>query len=325
MESALFSKITSQVRNEFDWFKESFSSLLDTDDAYMKPLLDNVRNANGKMIRPLLVLLTARYFGSINDKIYHVASSVELLHTASLIHDDVVDSSMKRRNKPSVNAEFDNKLAVLLGDYILTLSMLEMSKTGNLDNMKKLSGISRTLSIGEIVQLGVRNERELSEESYFRIVSQKTAELFSFCSMITASICGGSEEQIRMFAEFGRLVGTAFQIRDDVFDYFKSDMTGKPSGNDLREGKFTLPAIHAINSSKLDWSDTVMLIRSGSATDDDIAELIVFTVKNGGIEYANQYAENLVRQAEDYLPKDMQPELREAFISYLQFIIARNN
>lgn len=321
----MFSKITVPVRDEFGKFKEFFSSLFDIDDAYMQPLLDYVSNVNGKMVRPLLVLLTARYFGFPGDRVYHAASSVELLHTASLIHDDVVDSSMQRRNKPSVNAEFDNKLAVLLGDYLLSLSIREIARTEMLENIRTMSELSGTLSVGEIFQIGVRNDTTLSEERYFRIIGQKTASLFSYCASISATICGGSAGQVALFGEFGRLAGLAFQIRDDIFDYFKSEETGKPSGNDLREGKFTLPAIHAINSSTLDWSDTVRSIRSGLAIDDDIAKVTEFTVKNGGIEYASQYMEHLARQAEGLLPADMEPTLREAFTSYLQFIIGRNS
>lgn len=325
MQKDLYISAIAPVRSEFEEFKLHFRALFQTDNADLKTLLEPLSDQTGKMLRPILVLLTARYFGPVDKSVIHLASSLELLHTSTLIHDDVVDNSLLRRGNPSFNAIFDNKLAVLLGDYVIALGLSEMHETGLADNVCALSELSKTLSSGEISQLFVRSSAYLSEESYFEIISRKTASLFSYCCRLAANTCGASRETAESFAEFGRLAGICFQIRDDIFDYFPSPETGKPSGNDLAEGKFTLPAIYALNNSDRDWSETIRAIRSCSASDETRSEVNEFTVESGGIQYAEERMHSFADSALRSLPEDMPSDLRQAFEDYMSLIIIRKS
>lgn len=318
----LFRSITEPIDSELSRFKEHFSSLLDTDDANLAVLLDCLKARNGKMLRPVLALLIGKYYGFPSDSIYNVAVSLELLHTASLIHDDVVDNSILRRGNASFNAIFDNKMSILFGDYVVGMSLEEMAKTGD-GNVSILSGISKTLSSGEIAQLSVRSSLELSEDSYFDIISRKTACLFSNVAYLAARVSGATESEALSFSGFGRMSGLCFQIRDDIFDYLPTECLGKPSGIDMREGKITLPAIYALNASGLDWSDTVRDIRGCVATDEQIKAVTEYTIGHGGIRYAESRMQEFASQAMEFLPGDMPDTLRRAFSDYIDLVISR--
>lgn len=324
MDNELYMSAIDPVRSELDLFREHFNSLLKDDDPDVASLLERLRSRSGKMMRPILVLLTGKYFGFPTNRLYNVAAGLELLHTATLIHDDVVDNSMMRRGLSSFNAVFDNKLSVLFGDYILAKALGEMSRSGLIDNIMALSALCSTLSLGEIAQLAVRNDEKLDEDSYFDIISRKTACLFSFAGSLSAATCGADDSKKKAFGHFGHLAGLCFQIRDDIFDYYQSDETGKPSGNDLKEGKFTLPAIYALNSSKIDWSDTIRDIRSCNASDKQIADVTAYSIQSGGIDYAVSKMSELSNEALTSLPSDMPSNLKKAFESYMSLIIRRN-
>lgn len=319
----LFKSITEPIGSEMEKFKSYFVSLFDTDDADLAPLLDCLKSRNGKMLRPILALLIGKYYGFPSDRIYNVASSLELLHTASLIHDDVVDNSMLRRGNASFNAVFDNKMSILFGDYVVALSLQEMAKTGDSDNVSYMSQLSMMLSSGEIAQLNIRSSLDLSEESYFDIISRKTACLFSCAAHLAARVSGASDADIESFAEFGRLAGLCFQIRDDIFDYTASDNIGKPSGIDMKEGKITLPAIYAMKTSDSDWSDTIRDIRACVATDDQIRTLTEYSIANGGVEYAVTRMREIASQALGLLPEGMPDKLHTAFADYIELVIRR--
>lgn len=324
MNLDLYNSAISSVQREFDDFKRYYRSLFTSSDADMSLLLDSLSKRNGKMLRPLLVLLIAKYFGYSSEEILHVASSVELLHTSSLIHDDVVDNSSLRRGLPSFNAVFDNKVSVLLGDFVLALSLREMAASGNLRNVAFMSELSQTLSSGEITQLFIRSTDEVSEEQYFDVINRKTACLFSCSASLAAVTSGASADEINSFSQFGAMAGIAFQIRDDIFDYFPSPETGKPSGNDLQEGKITLPLIFAINSSGKDMSELVRSVRSCTATREQLQEISEFAVQNGGIEYAEQCMDKYREKALSYLPSNMSDTLRRSFTDYLSLLIYRD-
>ena len=279
---------------------------------------------NGKMMRPVLVMLVAKSFGNLKDSIYHLASAVELVHQGSLIHDDVVDESETRRGKSSANAAFDNRLAVLLGDYIVSKSLQEVVATQNLKCVNAISTLIGTLSEGEITQLDVLNSTTLSEQAYFEIISGKTASLFSACTSLSAILSGASDKQVEAFRTYGNIAGLCFQIMDDILDYHDSKETGKPSGNDLKEGKFTLPAIYALTHSDLDWSAHIKAIRSLSATPDQIREVTEYTLSNGGIDYAVRKMQELKAKALDVLPSNLPDSLKTAFSSYLELIVNRS-
>ena len=316
-------QILLPIEAEFDEFKSKYSSLFSCSNPAVDLLLKFLLQRNGKMMRPVLVMLVAKSFGELSDSIYHLASAVELVHQGSLIHDDVVDESETRRGKSSANATFDNRLAVLLGDYIVSKSLQEVVATQNLECVNAISTLIGTLSEGEITQLDVLNSTTLSEDAYFEIITGKTASLFSACTTLSAILCGASEDEIEAFRTYGNIAGLCFQIMDDILDYHDSKETGKPSGNDLKEGKFTLPAIYALTHSNRDWSTHIKAIRSLSATPEQIREVTEYTLSNGGLDYAILKMQELKKQAIKGLPALKSPELRNSFESYLELITNR--
>ncbi|MBQ0094719.1 MAG: polyprenyl synthetase family protein [Bacteroidetes bacterium] len=315
--------IFSPIADEFDEFSRRYTSLFSCENQAVDLLLKFLLRRKGKQMRPALVLLTSKCFGQIPDSVYHLASAVELLHQGSLIHDDVVDESEKRRGLRSANAAFDNRIAVLLGDFIVSKALKEITATDNLDSVGALSGLIGTLSEGEITQLNALGQDNLSEDLYFEIISKKTANLFSSSTSLAALLSGASEQEIKAFHTFGLIAGLCFQIMDDILDYHDTDETGKPSGNDLKEGKFTLPAIYALNSSDRDWSSHIKAIRGLYATPFQIAEVTEYTLSNGGIQYAENKMQELKKQAMDSLPAFISSDLRKAFQSYLDLIVNR--
>ena len=317
-------QICTPIETEFNEFTKRYSSLFSSGNPGVDLLLRFLLERKGKLMRPILVLLVAKCYGQVNDAAYHLASAVELLHQGSLIHDDVVDESDKRRGKKSANAVYDNKMAVLLGDYIVSMALQQIIATANIRSVDTLSTLIGTLSEGEITQLNALDSTTLSEDLYFDIISKKTAILFSSCTAQSALLSGASESEIEAFRQFGHVAGLCFQIMDDILDYHASSETGKPSGNDLKEGKFTLPAIYALNHSDRDWSGHIKSIRSLEATPEQIREVTEYSVSNGGITYAFSKMEELKAQALQGLPDFIAPELRTAFQSYLELITNRS-
>jgi len=316
-------QICAPIEQEFAEFKNKYSSLFSSANTGVDILLKFLLERNGKMMRPILVLLVAKCYGMAKESIYHLASAIELLHQGSLIHDDVVDESDKRRGKKSANAVYDNKMAVLLGDYIVSMALLQITATANIKSVNVLSKLIGTLSEGEIIQLNALDSTTLSENLYFDIISKKTAILFSSCTSLSALLSGAPEKEIEAFRQFGHVAGLCFQIMDDILDYHDSIETGKPSGNDLKEGKFTLPAIYALTHSDRDWSGHIKAIRSLEATQEQIREVTEYSVSNGGIEYALSKMEKLKKLAIQGLPAFVSPELRNSFECYLNLITNR--
>ena len=318
-------QIMLPIEAEFGEFKSKYSSLFSSPNPAVDLLLKFLLQRNGKMMRPVLVLLVAKSLhNDIPASVYHLASAVELIHQGSLIHDDVVDESETRRGKTSANAAFDNRLAVLLGDYIVSKSLQEVVATQNLECVNAISALIGTLSEGEIAQLDVLNSDILSEEVYFDIITGKTASLFAACTTLSAILSGASANQVEAFRTYGTIAGLCFQIMDDILDYHNSQETGKPSGNDLKEGKFTLPAIYALNHSDRDWTAHIKAIRSLTATPQQIREVTEYTLSNGGIDYAIQKMQDLNTKALNALPTQMEEPLRAAFTAYLELIINRS-
>ena len=316
-------QICMPVAAEFDEFRSRYSSLFSCSNPAVDVLLKFLSRRNGKMMRPLLVLLVSKCYGQVPDSVYHLGAAVELLHQGSLIHDDVVDESEKRRGHRSANAAFDNRLAVLLGDYVVSMALQQITATAHVRCVQHLSKLIGTLSEGEINQLNALDFDTLSEDVYFDIISKKTAILFSTCTELSAVLSGASGQEIEGFRQFGHVAGLCFQIMDDILDYHSSDETGKPSGNDMKEGKFTLPAIYALNSSGRDWSAHIKAIRSLTATPEQIKEVTDYTVSSGGIDYAVRKMDELKKQAIQGLPAFISTDLRTAFESYLELITNR--
>ena len=319
----MIKQICAPIEQEFEEFRNRYSKLFSSANPGVDLLLKFLLERKGKLMRPILVLLVAKCYGLVKDSTYHLASAVELLHQGSLIHDDVVDESDKRRGKKSANAVYDNKMAVLLGDFIVSMALIQITATANIKSVDALSTLIGTLSEGEITQLNALDNTTLSEDLYFDIISKKTAILFSSCTSLSALLNGASEAEIEGFRQFGHVAGLCFQIMDDILDYHDSSETGKPSGNDLKEGKFTLPAIYALTHSDRDWSAHIKAIRSLEATPQQISEVTEYSVSNGGIEYSLAKMEELKKQAIQGLPAFISPELRNSFECYLELITNR--
>ena len=315
--------ICGPIEAEFNEFQSRYSSLFSCPNQAVDILLKFLSRRKGKLMRPIMVLLVSKCFGKVPDNCYHLASAVELLHQGSLIHDDVVDESDMRRGRRSANAAYDNRIAVLLGDYVVSMALREVTATNDMKSIEMLSTLIGTLSDGEINQLNALNYTTLSEDVYFDIISKKTAILFSCCSSLSAALSGASSIEAEAFGRFGHAAGLCFQIMDDILDYHPSAETGKPSGNDLKEGKFTLPAIYAINHSDRDWSQKIKTIRSLEATPDLIHEVAEYSLSNGGIEYAIDKMDQLKKQAIAGLPASIPSDLRDSLVSYMDLITNR--
>lgn len=321
------SLIRRPIEAELEQFIRLFDDTLQHADGLLGQALTHIRQRGGKRMRPMLILLMAKAYGQVSQVTQHSAVGLELLHTASLVHDDVVDEAAERRGQASVNATYDNKVAVLVGDYLLSTSLLHVSYTGHQRIVQYLAELGRTLASGEILQLQNIGRAELSEQTYYDVISQKTAALFEACAAIGALSAGATTEQERQAALFGRRLGMIFQIRDDIFDYYDQAAIGKPTGNDMLEGKLTLPALHALLTTPDDGMLRVARrVKQGTVTPDEIAQLVAFTKQHGGIEYAESKMDELRSECLDYVSTCVsEPAIAEALRAYVDFVIQRNN
>lgn len=319
------STIKQPIEAELADFIALFDRSLTHEDGMLGSALAHIRQRAGKRMRPMLILLMARNYGRVSDVTQNAAVGLELLHTASLVHDDVVDESSERRGQASVNATYDNKVAVLVGDYILSTALLCVSRTHREDIVGYLARLGQTLSDGEILQLSNIGRQDISEQVYYDVIKQKTAALFEACAGIGALSAGATAEQVDEAKRFGQNLGIIFQIRDDIFDYYDSTEIGKPTGNDMAEGKLTLPVIHALHAT----GDEAMLalarkVKSREISADEIARLVDFTKQKGGIEYAEQRMDDFSREAQTFLDHSVQDaDIRRSLQAYLDFVIQR--
>lgn len=319
--------IKHPIEAELADFVSLFNQSLSHEDELLGSALEHIRKRAGKRMRPILILLMARNFGQITDVTQNAAVGLELLHTASLVHDDVVDESEERRGQASVNATYDNKVAVLVGDYILSTALLCVARTHSEQIVTYLAELGRTLSDGEILQLSNIGRKDISEDVYYDVIKQKTAALFEACAGIGALSSGASEEDVMAAKQFGQNLGIIFQIRDDIFDYYDSKEIGKPTGNDMAEGKLTLPVIHAVNNGgDEDMKRLALKVKDHSVTAEEIASLVDYTKRMGGIEYAEKRMWEFHAEAQRFLEERVgQQEIKEALQAYLDFVIKRNS
>ena len=319
------SQIKQPIEAELADFVDLFNRSLEHSDGLLSQVLDHIRQRGGKRMRPILILLMARNFGKISDVTQHSAVGLEMLHTASLVHDDVVDESGERRGQASVNATYNNKVAVLVGDYILSTALLQVSYSHSEEIVRYLAEVGRVLSNGEILQLSSISNEEISEDVYYQVIRQKTAALFEACAGIGALSVNASALQVEEAKRFGQNLGVIFQIRDDIFDYYDSKEIGKPTGNDMLEGKLTLPVIYALKSS----GDEEMLrlarkVKAREVTSDEIAKLVAFTKKNGGIEYADKRMWDFHAECMNFLDNFVADKsVYDALKAYLDYVIER--
>ena len=320
------SLIKHPIEEDLNDFIALFNESLTHTDGLLGTVLAHIRQRGGKRMRPMLILLTAKNFGQVSKVTQNAAVGLELLHTASLVHDDVVDESKERRGQASVNATYDNKVAVLVGDYILSTALLRVSLTDNQKIIQLLAELGRTLAAGEILQLSNISNQEISEDVYYQIINNKTAALFEACAKIGALSAGATDEEIAAAAKFGQNIGMIFQIRDDIFDYFDSKEIGKPTGNDMVEGKLTLPVIYALNHSNYESMQTLARkVKAGTINADEIAVLVEFTKQQGGIEYAERRMEEIAAESRVFIDQYVKEKaVKEALTAYLEYVIQRN-
>ncbi len=324
-ETDYLSIIKEPISSELADFIALFNQSLSHTDGMLSQVLDHIRQRAGKRMRPMLILLMAKNFGQITSATQHAAVGLELLHTASLVHDDVVDESAERRGQASVNKVFDNKVAVLVGDYILSTALLQVSFTHSEEIVRYLAELGRTLSNGEILQLSNIQNQEISENVYYQVIKQKTAALFEACAALGALSAGADEANIESARRFGQNLGIIFQIRDDIFDYYDLGEIGKPTGNDMAEGKLTLPVIYALKSTQDEGMMTLARkVKNGSVTAEEIARLVAFTKAHGGIEYADRRMWDFHAEAMLFLDTEVNDEaVRRSLKAYLDYVIER--
>ena len=318
------SLITTPINEELWDFKNLFDSSLSSSNLLLNNAITHIRQRNGKMMRPILVLLVARLYGEVKAQTLHAAVSLELLHTASLVHDDVVDESTERRGQLSVNAIFNNKVSVLVGDFLLATSLVHAGQTMNHDIIHVISCLGQDLAEGEILQLSNVTNLHFSESVYFEVIRKKTAALFAACTKAGALSVDATDEKVEFARLLGEYIGICFQIKDDIFDYFEGVGLGKPTGNDMLEGKLTLPVLHALNATKdAAATEIAIKVKNGTATSDEIVRLIAFTKQNGGIEYAVAIMYEYRAKALDMLASFPASDVCGALEAYLNYVVER--
>ena len=325
--------IKHPIESDFQEFVYRFQGSLSHSYGLLSQALEHIRQRTGKQMRPMLTLLSARNYGEVSDVTQNAAVALELLHTASLIHDDVVDESSERRGQSSVNASYNNKVAVLVGDYILSTCLNHVAKTRDHRVLQYVSELGMTLASGEILQLQNINNSEFSEDVYYQVIRQKTAALFETCCGMGSLSVNASEDDIKKAKQFGQDLGMIFQIRDDIFDYYDSTEIGKPTGNDMAEGKLTLPVIYALNHSDFEYAlnhsdfepmkSLARKVKLGTINVDEIAVLVEFAKQSGGIQYAERMMDRFSQKAQTYIDSCVKTELKEAYQAYLEYVIRR--
>lgn len=318
------SLIKNPIEQELVDFEELFDSSLTNSNPLLNEVLLHLKKGRGKMMRPILVLLMAKLFGEVTKSTLHAAVALELLHTASLVHDDVVDESTKRRGQLSANAIYNNKIAVLVGDYILATCLVQANLSADSDIVGVVAHLGQDLSEGEVLQLSNVSNSEISEEVYFDVIRKKTAALFAACTKAAAISVKTSAEQTEKARLFGEYIGICFQIKDDIFDYYDSKELGKPTGNDMLEGKLTLPAIYVLTSKQCEEANNwAARVKTGEATQEEIALLIEYTKQNGGIDYAKKVMLDYKQKACDLIADVDNADLKTALSAYVEYVVDR--
>lgn len=317
-------QIKAPVAKELSRFNKDFRQVMRSNIPLLNIVTKYILNKKGKQLRPLFVFLTAKMLGEINSSTYVGASLVEIMHTATLIHDDVVDESYERRGIFSINALWKSKIAVLVGDYLLAKGLLHSIENEQFSALGILSDAVRKMSEGELLQLQKTRKLNITEEEYFDIIEKKTAALIASCTAIGANSVITDNPVIEKMKLFGKYVGIAFQIRDDLFDYEKKNMLGKPVGNDIKEKKLTLPLIHAIQNSNNQKTKRIKrLINNGRNKHKDLQEVIEFVKEYDGIHYAYKRMHAFKDMALDLLNDISVSKAKESLIKLVDFTISR--
>jgi len=323
---SLIDEIRHPINEELHIFKKTFADALETNNPLLLNIIKYILEGTGKQLRPLLVILSAKLCGEVTLATYNGALSLELLHNASLIHDDVVDDTYERRGRSSINARWTNKIAVLTGDYLLSNALISATRTRNLEILNSVSQIGMELSDGELIQLSSSQQSKINEEDYFKIIRKKTALLFATCTEVGGLSVNADQKSLKHLRQFGEFMGLCFQIKDDIFDYYHDIEIGKPTGNDLQDGKITLPLIYALkNSSDSEKEKVMMIIDTKDFTNDNIDYIMRFAHEKGGVDYAvkrmNDFKNDAIAELESFTDSDV----KQSLIKCAEFAASRKN
>lgn len=321
----ILDKIQSRLQGELDEMNGIISSTLNTRNDLMNKVVSTYLQKKGKQIRPILVILSAKMLGEVNDDVLHAGAALEMLHNASLIHDDIVDETSLRRGVPTINSREGNHIAVLVGDFFVSNALAAGIRTGHISIISSLSDLGKELSLGEIDQICNAREHHLDEESYYNMIRKKTASLFMNCVRMGAEAGNAPADLIPPMVKYAELLGLCFQIKDDIFDYFEDTKIGKPTGNDLREGKVTLPLLYALNTaSESEGAPMKELLRRGDLSSEEISALVEFAKCHHGIEYAYDSMRKMQAEANEIISLYPDSDARRSFMDIFEFIISRD-
>ena len=325
-------EIQQTIEAEIAELNEKILGSLSSSNKLMDEIIRGYLTKKGKMIRPILVILTGKLFGGgkINENVISAAAAVEMLHNASLIHDDVVDESQLRRSQPTINSSWGNHLAVLVGDFFVSNALQQGMSTGDIRVVGVLANLGKLLSLGEIDQIYNARFHKLDERAYFETISRKTASLFVSCIKMGAYCSGVDDDRLERMEQFAERLGLCFQIKDDIFDYFEDPIIGKPTGTDLREGKITLPLLYALTApaegdrARDEQQRMLALSRKEQLDSEEISALIDYAKRRGGIDYAYSTMDRLRDRAAAILATFPEDPTTRAFSRIFDFVIARD-
>jgi octaprenyl-diphosphate synthase len=318
------SDIKKPVKSEMAEFEVFFNKVMQSEVPFVRLLLNHILRKKGKQMRPLLVFLTASLNGEINESTYVAASLIELLHTATLVHDDVVDDARERRGIPTINAIWNSKIAVLIGDFLLAQGLLISVNNKTYRMLATTSDAVQEMISGELIQMQKTRSLNIKEDDYYKVIRKKTAALISACTTCGAISSTGDETAISRMKEFGNAVGIAFQIKDDLLDYNSNGLTGKKEGNDIKEKKITLPLIYALEKATLiEKRKIIRTIRKKNKSRQDIRSVIDFVKKYKGLEYAEQAMACYRSKALDLLSVYPDSDVKESLIKFVLYTTER--
>ncbi len=321
---SIVSKIKYPIKDEMKLFEKKFKQSLQSKVPLLDRIMHYIIKRKGKQMRPMFVFLTAQLFGEVNDKSYRAASLIELLHTATLVHDDVVDEANLRRGFFSVNALWKNKIAVLVGDFLLSKGLLLSVENEDYDLLKTVSSAVKDMSEGELLQIEKARKLDIEESVYFDIIRKKTAVLIASCCACGASSMKQSEEIIKKLYLFGEKVGIAFQIKDDLFDYTQSSFIGKPTGIDIREQKMTLPLIYTLNNvDKKTKNGIINTVKNDHKNVKKVSDLIELVKNTGGLKYASEIMKNYQKEALTILSEFPDSNAKNSLELLVDYVINR--
>ena len=316
--------IQEQLRPELDELERIITTTLTSSSELTNSIVTTYLKSKGKLLRPIVTLLSAKFFGGINDKALQGAAALEMLHNASLIHDDVIDEAKERRGYPTINKVWSNHVAVLVGDFFVTGALRCGVTTGDGRILSALADMGRDLSLGEIDQVDIARNHIIDEETYMKVIRAKTASLFECCAEVGGYANNAPQTAIDELCRYTRLLGICFQIKDDTFDYYHDPIIGKPTGNDLREGKVTLPLIYALRRTDLpECEEMRALVTKEEPTSEDIDRLIEYAKRAGGIDYAYRTMERLRDEATTILSPYQPDETVDQFREIFDYVIER--